>query len=384
MYPHANRGGIDEFEFLDLYGRRVRCEDNTSLNYTGRLEKSRNISISRKFMIRAVGKIGRLIKKPELAWHLIWFMNPNNKDRLLAYYYEKIKGSDLIVFAGGGIIECSSNHDYFHHIDLITRIAEELDIPVVFNAVGRVIDENHMFGWNIMKTALNRSCVKSISCRDGSDWINENIFNNREFAREVPCCAVCAAKVFGVFKKNSNVIGIGIIRGNIFASYGKNFSEENLLSLYSDIICKLIKRGYEVKLFTNGYSGDIAFGNKLLDSLEKIYVKIEFLEPAQNAEMLVEQISRFKGIITARLHSCIVAYSLDIPMVAISWTNKVRNFMTLVGEPHLAVDMGDLNSEYMVDLFEKKMCTPYSEEIRSRLDDTVYKEMKYIKSFAKS
>lgn len=106
---------------------------------------------------------------------MLWYINSNNFVRLKKHYTQVINGASAIIFAGGGIIECSTNHDYYHHIDLLTKIADKRNIPVYFNAVGRVVDSKHMFGWNIMRRAAKQTVCKSVSCRDGVEWINSNL-----------------------------------------------------------------------------------------------------------------------------------------------------------------------------------------------------------------
>ena len=88
----------------------------------------------------------------------------------------------------------------------------------------------------------------------------------------------------------------------------------------------------------------------------------------QDSQELVSLISSFKGIITARLHSCIVAYSLDVPAIAISWTKKVADFFALIKQPDRAIDIENLNVNYIMKVFEKNMNREY--------DKTQYKKLK--------
>ncbi len=44
---------------------------------------------------------------PSLSRHLMWYVNSNNKRGLELIYEKKLSDVDLIVFAGGRIIECS-------------------------------------------------------------------------------------------------------------------------------------------------------------------------------------------------------------------------------------------------------------------------------------
>ncbi len=82
-----------------------------------------------------------------------------------------------------------------------------------------------------------------------------------------------------------------------------------MLNLYVDVIPQFRNKKYMVVLFTNGYSGDILLADKLIQALSKEKIDIKMLDRPDSAEILVKQISRFKGIITVRLHSCIVTYS---------------------------------------------------------------------------
>ena len=50
-------------------------------------------------------------------------------------------------------------------------------------------------------------------------------------------------------------------------------------------------------------------------------------------EELVKTISQFKSIVSFRLHSHIIAASLNIPSVSVVWDDKVRIFFEKIGHP---------------------------------------------------
>ncbi len=388
VYPQCIRYLLDEhiqesveFIDLDLYGRVVRCEDNTTKQRNERLMGSRAFNrIERKIIKEYIPEI----EDPEKKKHAMWNVNPNNRRRLYKIYYEKIKGADLVLFAGGGLIECSLNHDYYHHIDLITKIANRLKVPVCFNAVGRVLDTHYMYGWKIMRKALRRRCVKYITCRDGAEWIDEYCFNGRRKIETIPCAAIFTADAYNTKKNDkTEMIGIGAIRENIFSSYQKNISKEEMLQLYMQIVLCVKQRGYNCCLFTNGYSRDYEFALKVKEELNKEGVDITVLERPENSRMLIEQLINFRGIITARLHSCIMAYSLKIPAIAISWTDKISDFMNLIDCPEAAVKMENLNAEYIVDLFERQLNAEYDEIKYHELREQVMTEIERISSYMK-
>lgn len=230
-----------------------------------------------------------------------------------------------------------------------------------------------------MKQSLNRKCVKSISCRDGAEWINMNLLNSNKKAYSMPCCAVYAKDAYSVEAiPDSDIIGIGVIRGNIFTSYGKDFAEEKLLQLYSDVINGLCKKGWKCCIFTNGYSGDIQFAHNLYKRVGKKEVIMK--EAPKDASELITTISQFKGMITARLHSCIVAYSLQIPTVAITWTNKVKDFMNLIAKPDSAIELDELTTEKILQRFETALSEKYDLSIYEEVREQVLKEIENIKN----
>ena len=279
-----------------------------------------------------------------------------------------------MIFPGGGIIECSTNHDYYHEIDLITRIAQKMRIPVCFNAVGRVVDRRHMFGWGIMRRAVNRSCVKSMTCRDGVEWINRNLYGGRNFAAELPCSAILAGQVYGVQRDpSSNTIGIGVIRGSAFEVYGDPISQEQMLDMYERVVREILKQGYACCLFSNGYIGDVQFGELLRERLGPLEGVSYALEQA-SGEQLVRTIASFKAMVTARLHSIIAAYSLDIPVAAISWTAKVPDFMRMMGCPEYAVSQEALSADALLSALERAMREGYPKDVRRKWENEIGKK----------
>ena len=68
-------------------------------------------------------------------------------------------------------------------------------------------------------------------------------------------------EIFDIHKQSSNIIGIGLIRRNIYQSYGNKFSNEQLLNVYKQLIKELDKRNQEWLLFCNGMPDDYNFGH---------------------------------------------------------------------------------------------------------------------------
>ena len=390
IYPHCLKYLFSEisdaemtFCEMDFCGRAIRSELNTATEKKAELINSKNLNILQKLTIKCVNGVLYRLDQKDRAQHIVWKVNPNNQKRLYEYYTKCLEGADLLVFGGGGIIEFSGVHDAHHHVGTILEIADEMHIPTVFNSVGRVVNEKHMFGFDIMKKALNRDCVKSMTCRDGVDWVNQNIYDGKPFATELPCCAVFSSEAYHVTKDPaSRTIGIGVIRENIFASYGNSFSPERLLDLYEQVVRKVLELGYDCCIFTNGYSKDIEFGQKLSERLGKSTHICYALCPS-NGEELVRTIATFKAMITARLHSIIVAYALDVPAVGITWTNKVADFLNLAGKPENAVPAEKLKADVLVNALQKAIKEGYDSDLRDSLKEKIHGKVKEMLTYMK-
>lgn len=355
--------GDEQFEFtsLDMYGRseKVNCQ----------LSADDNRDYKKMIARKAAKKAFNLMGSPNVYRHITWLLKKRERIRLASQYEQKIEGASAIVVAGGGILECTGQHDFYHHVDLLTSIAEKRDIPVYFNAVGVVVDHklSHMFGWSIMGKALARKCVKSITCRDGAEWVNERMFHGGLVARTLPCSAIFASEVFDIQKdEKSKLIGIGVIRGNAFESYGKPVSQEYLLDIYEDVIRKLIDHGHKCEIFTNGLGDDEKFAS-LLQARFKEGV-VSKAARSTSAEQLLNTIASYRGIITARLHAAISAYSLKVPSVALVWNPKVAEFMKMIGNGNCAIEVADFEASHIVGTFEEELETGY--------DMTIYEDLR--------
>lgn len=56
-----------------------------------------------------------------------------------------------------------------------------------------------------------------------------------------------------------------------------------------------------------------------------------YLERPISPEKLIENISEFSSIISYRLHSQIIATSLGIPFISISWNEKINEYSAKIG-----------------------------------------------------
>ncbi len=242
----------------------------------------------------------------------------------------KHKNIDGIVFCGGQIIL-----DYFCDcVNEIAIYAEKRSIPIIYNAIGGSQCSNH--SKIIFKRVLEKNTVKAISIRD-----NYHFFSNltSRDIKVVPDIAVSAGKIYEHQSNNSNIIGLGTINPVMLKErLGLNVSLDEIISFWSKVIQNIENKGLKWKFFTNGDIGDFNSAKSILESLG--YVASEkFLQdrPRTDTE-LISNISQFSAIISFRLHSHIISYSLGIPSFGLIWDKKVVDFFNMTNNKYYSAE----------------------------------------------
>ncbi len=299
--------------------------------------------------------------------YIEWSISPNGKKRLIKYFRSIFKEASLIIIDGGGIIECEV-HQYQLPLEAIVKVAREMNIPVIFNAVGLVgIYNEKDFRYKLMKKVLNDDIVKHISVRDDIDTMN-NLYlkTNGKKAILAADSAVWVSEAFKINKNvNADTIGLGMIRSNIYDDYNLGMSEYDLINIWTSIIKELEKRNYKWKIFCNGFYKDNELGEKILDKLNITDKEKYICNVPNSAYELAEMISNFKAIICHRLHACITAYSLDIPAIALSWNKKLGYFYKYIGFPERVLEPNKFDPVIIVDCMEKSIIEGYRDEFTS-------------------
>ncbi len=265
--------------------------------------------------------------------------------------YSLLEYVDGIVFAGGGLIKFRQEKVY-DYIFGICQMAQEKGIPVFFHAVGvEGYDENDE-RCQALKEMLSFSCVRGITTRDDKELLkNKYLVGTKLRAKRVWDSAVFASRVYNISRdKESNCVGIGVIREGAFPDYGNpDFTKERQIALWSGIVNELESRGISWKFFTNGAPSDELMITEVLNHLG-ITNQDEYRLPAPiSGEVLTKNISRFKGVIAARMHANIIAHSLGIPSVGIVWNEKLRKWGMVIGEPECYVEPLDCDPKKMVN-----------------------------------
>lgn len=245
---------------------------------------------------------------------MMYFWNKRDVDTRRQYYGKVASRKyDIAVFAGGQLFMDWLSMDVSEFI----KKFDEVNTPVFFNACGTGKAASRHIR-NILKENLAKSVVKFVSSRDDVDEINHFYMSEKQRAVKTFDPALWSAAIYGKRKKKCDLIGLGIM-------HCTNIPYDKVVGFWIAVIGELDKRKIRWKMFCNGAIEDYRLGQRVLDQLAlKEEKKLE--KCAEMPEELVDQISGFSGIISFRLHSHIIAASLEIPAVAIEWDKKLRFF----------------------------------------------------------
>lgn len=275
--------------------------------------------------------------------------------------FEAVKAAEIIVFPGGGINSMKFNRLI---LDIVKKAQENRERPVFFNAIGLNNRNPNKKNEKLLVEIFNQLNVKQITTRGDIEELKRLAVNNKEFqSKWVFDPALWAGEAYGVTREvGSKLVGVGLIRPEIFMENGCDFSIENVFSMYLSIINELNARKLEWRLFTNGMKRDHRFGKELLKRLN-LDVAIYLGENTNSKEQLIERIAQFGGIIATRLHANIIATALDIPSVGLVWNSKLSLFGKLIDCSDRYIEVEKLTDiTYIVDKLEQARDEGYNHE----------------------
>lgn len=237
-------------------------------------------------------------------------------DRLLAEQW------DLVVIAGGQLLM-----DKYALVlaELLTQFSTQ-NVPVVLNACGIGPMESAAAKRRLFQV-LEGGAARSISCREPAEGLTRLglCVPVRETADPALWSAQCYSLPTG--GKSDGLIGLGVM-------YVSGCPEHTVVRFWKQVVRELERRGRSWKFFVNGSAVDTVFAQHIFSRLALSGRFEDYCAPQpERPEELVRMIAGFSSILSFRLHSHIIAASLNIPSAAVVWDEKVRAFFQQMGCP---------------------------------------------------
>lgn len=281
---------------------------------------------------KIINKIMSMFPKSNLMYRIRFY---NMKLRLKRHYSKLLKGVDAFIFAGGSF-KYGTQRVWIRY-SIFIECCEEKKIPVMFNAVNIQEYKHNDWRCQCLKEHLNYPCVKYITTRDGpfgvKRLISDYITKSNIACSEAGDPGLWIPECYGIQRKPGEVVGINLIRPSIFNGYSFSGakSDNDIISLYEDLISYLINSGINFELFTNGLPSDARLLDKIQERGKFTQDLHQYLYVPANARELAERISKYKIVWAARLHACICAISFNVPVVCFAWDEKILHFANYVG-----------------------------------------------------
>ena len=272
----------------------------------------------------------------------------------------KIKECDLLITGGGGIFQDYSGFDIERHIikrdrgiDFYTvpmEIAYLMKKPIMVYAVGAGPINNSEYS-RFFKTILEWPDI--ITVRDNTSL---EIIKNINKDVDVKFTSDPAVNFIDGYKKYNNYFiekdkkNVGICLRDWFLmndDESEKFSKE--IAKTADYIIE--KYGLDIILFPYCTSKK---DSKLLKNVYKNakYKNNIILKEEINIDEALNILSQLKFLIGMRLHSLIVASSINIPCIGINYDDKIKEYMRLLEMNDFVLDLNILDSKklnYRVD-----------------------------------
>lgn len=287
------------------------------------------------------------------------------KIRFKKYFMETLKGADGLIFACGSF---KFTTQYLWALySVAVECCEKLNIPIMFDAMDIQKYKQEDWRCKCLKKHANSKCVKMITTRDGEGGVQRlkeyYIDTSRIESYSVGDPAFWIRECYNINKKSGEIIGINLLKADNFICYGGKTMPEEVGKVYAELLRRLEKENYKYELFTNGMPID----RKMAYLIEKELGMEEgtlFVRIPQNDRDLVEIIAGYKAIVGARLHACICAYALDIPMSGFIWAEKLVHFGEMSGTLNLFCSEADFKAEKLFENFELSLNMHYDQENR--------------------
>lgn len=316
-----NFSEIETIDILDISGRTSYATDgNKSFYQKGKLKKMINYLL------------------PVSLKELITF------ERKAVPSYDEIKKNyDLAIYAGGQLLMPF----FLKQMLAINHLLLQRQVPIAYNSVGcgKILSKQLT---QKMYTLFENPSIQYISVRDGERYVSK--WANQDIIPVICDNAIYANEVYEICKcSDSDLVGLGVM-------YIEK-EKEVLTTFWHDTLLMLEKKDVSWCMFVNGSKEDFLFAQELLQTFGYKDISKHLLPRPENPKELVATIAQFKAIISFRLHSHIIAYSLEIPSIAMVWDEKVRSFFNMVDHLDRCYDYRCYDSDLFIYTLDQLIFT---------------------------
>lgn len=273
---------------------------------------------------------------------------------------------DLAIFAGGHLFIPYFTFQIYNFVKYLSKN----NVKIIFNGCGVGKIKSPILIFKIRKALKNKN-ILYVSSRDNIDMLKQKYMRKSNIEiRKTYDPAIFTRDNYNITKnENSKTIGIGVMK------IGK-ISEDILIEFWKKIIEKLNQEGYKWQIFCNGNKDDYILSCKILERMN-LPIEEEYIakRPTVPSE-LVKTISMYQCLVSCRLHSHIIAYSLDIPTIAIIWDEKIKFFFKNLSLEERCFELEDRNVDQIINKLVEIKDTHYDINEMEKEKSVVAKNLK--------
>ncbi len=287
--------------------------------------------------------------------------------------YKLMKEVDILIVSGGGQLDDYWGGPWGHPYALFRwgLIAKATGSKYIFLSVGTCALESKLSAFFI------RHALSLANYRSYRDKTSKQLLECINFTRHDPVYPDLAFSYTGRARPKHHRSGderkvVGVSPIAYLSQHGwpkQNIQVyENYFNTLVVFISTIVQKGYSVVIFSTDNS-DRKVVSDILNSLKK-YNEFDITDKIhqpqiQTVEELFNQLSNVDYVVASRLHGILLSNLCCLPVLAISYDRKVDTYMADVGFTSYAMDIHNMEINYLLKQFES--LTKNSKSIQSRL-----------------
>lgn len=255
-----------------------------------------------------------------------------------SYLPEAVSNHDIVIIGGGNML-MSLNRKKDNLINfrkyIETIIVLKKPVIIMDIGIGPFYCNSHL---DYIVDTLN--CCDKITFRDKSSY---NLFIESGGNKDKAFISIDPAFLYEYpIKMKNNIkykIGLNIIDPIFFIKNKSNIHE--IYSGYLRLITALINKEFEVILFVTTKEDQSALEKIFKNFIQNSNVSIKEINGLNDLNTLYNSVDLLIG---TRMHSMIIAYTMHVPIIGLSWQEKIRSLFKLIEEEDCLFDLISLNN----------------------------------------